>query len=151
MMVALLVALAMFGACGDDAGDGDADGGAGGECATGTEVEVTEGLTYSEIECGDGDEAATGDEVTVHYTGTLEDGTEFDSSVDGDPFTFTIGSGMVIQGWELGVPGMKVGGKRELTIESDLAYGPDDYGPIPGGSTLIFEIELLEVAAGETP
>lgn len=146
----LLLVLSLFvGACGsddtaEDAATGDNEAAS---CPEG-EQEVTEGLTYVEIECGDGDEAQTGDTVTVHYTGTLEDGTEFDSSVDREPFTFTLGTGGVIEGWEQGVPGMRVGGKRELTIGSDLAYGDSGAGGvIPPGATLIFEIELLEVAS----
>ncbi|MEA2451615.1 MAG: hypothetical protein QOG04_325 [Actinomycetota bacterium] len=87
----------------------------------------------------------------MHYTGTLEDGTEFDSSVGGEPFPFTIGAGQVIKGWDLGVPGMKVGGKRELTIDSDLAYGETGAGGvIPPGATLIFEIELLDITTPST-
>jgi FKBP-type peptidyl-prolyl cis-trans isomerase len=95
---------------------------------------------------GTGDVAVAGKTVTVHYTGVFSNGTKFDSSVDrGTPFTFTLGSGMVIKGWDIGVEGMKVGGKRILVIPPDLAYGANDYGPIPGNSTLIFEIELLDV------
>jgi FKBP-type peptidyl-prolyl cis-trans isomerase FkpA len=146
--LAALVGIVLV-ACGED--DPGTGAGADDDCETGVEQEVTEGLTYTEIECGDGEEAESGDTVTVHYTGTLEDGTEFDSSVGKEPFPFTIGSGMVIEGWEQGVPGMKVGGTRELTIDSALAYGDQDYGPIPGGSTLIFEIELLEISSGESP
>jgi FKBP-type peptidyl-prolyl cis-trans isomerase len=96
---------------------------------------------------GTGAEAATGNLVKVHYTGTLEDGTKFDSSLDrGEPFEFPIGQGQVIKGWEEGVVGMKVGGKRKLVIPSDLGYGDAGSPPkIPGGATLVFEIELLEV------
>lgn len=95
---------------------------------------------------GTGNGAENGNSVTVHYTGTFTDGTIFDSSIDrGEPFTFTLGEGNVIQGWELGVVGMKVGEKRKLTIPSSLAYGSEDYNGIPGGSTLIFEIELLSI------
>lgn len=97
---------------------------------------------------GTGEEAQIGDTVDVHYTGTLEDGTKFDSSKDrGQTFSFTIGAGQVIEGWEKGVPGMKVGGTRVLTIPSDMAYG--DYGipgAIPGGATLIFEVELISIS-----
>jgi len=86
-------------------------------------------------------------EVTVHYTGTLTDGTKFDSSVDrGEPFTFNLGAGEVIEGWDKGFAGMKVGGKRKLTIPSDMAYGERGAGAsIPPNSTLIFEVELLKV------
>jgi FKBP-type peptidyl-prolyl cis-trans isomerase len=141
--VILLVMAFLVGACGSDDA---ADTAAGDSCDTSAEVEVTEGLTYQEIECGEGDEAAAGDLVSVHYTGTLEDGTEFDSSVGGDPFEFTIGAAQVIEGWEQGIPGMRVGGKRELTIGPDLAYGDAGAGGvIPPNATLIFEVELVEI------
>ena len=144
-LIALLVFASTSVACGNDSDDG-ATGDSGSDCETGVEQEVTEGLTYVEESCGEGEPAATGDTVTVHYTGTLEDGTEFDSSRGGDPFTFTLGSGGVIAGWEQGVPGMKVGGVRELTIGSDLGYGDAGYPPdIPPGATLIFEIEMVEI------
>lgn len=152
-LVAILTALSLV-ACGDDSAENT---GAGppedADCQTGVEQEVTEGLTYVELECGDGAEAATGDAVTVHYTGTLaDDGTEFDSSVGGEPFTFTIGNGFVIQGWELGVPGMREGGKRELRIAPELGYGEAGYADvIPPNAPLVFEIELLEVAPGASP
>ena len=143
--VALLLIAVLLGACGSDDGD---TGATGDSCETGTEVEVTEGLTYTDTECGDGDEAAVGDAVLVHYTGMLEDGTEFDSSEGGEPFELTIGTTPVIEGWELGIPGMRVGGKRELTIGPDLAYGEAGAGGglIPPNATLIFEVELVEIA-----
>jgi FKBP-type peptidyl-prolyl cis-trans isomerase len=103
-------------------------------------------LIKKDIIVGTGVEAVNGSTVTVHYTGVFENGTKFDSSRDrGEPFSFELGKGMVIAGWDQGVLGMKVGGKRNLIIPSDLAYGPNDYGPIPGGSTLMFEVELLDV------
>jgi len=87
-----------------------------------------------------------GDNISVHYTGTFTDGTEFDSSRGhGTPFHFTAGGGQVIQGWDEGVIGMKVGEVRQLIIPPSLGYGENDYGPIPGGSTLVFEFELLEI------
>jgi FKBP-type peptidyl-prolyl cis-trans isomerase len=146
LLAFLLVLTAFLAACGSS-DDGDAGNAAGAECPSGSQ-EITEGLTYEEIECGDGDEAKSGDTVSVHYTGTLEDGTEFDSSVGGEPFGFTIEAvpPQVIKGWDLGVAGMRVGGTRELTIGPDLAYGEAGAGGvIPPGATLIFEIELLEV------
>jgi len=96
---------------------------------------------------GTGEVSKNGDVLTVHYTGTLEDGTKFDSSVDrGDPFVFTIGQGYVIQGWEQGMLGMKVGEKRRLTIPSSLGYGANGVpGAIPGNATLIFEVEMLKI------
>ncbi len=95
---------------------------------------------------GTGDEAKTGDRVVVHYTGRFVDGRVFDSSLTrGEPLQFILGAGQVIQGWDVGLVGMKVGGKRVLSIPPELGYGMQDYGPIPGGSTLIFEVELLKV------
>ena len=95
---------------------------------------------------GKGAEAVAGKTITVHYTGTLKDGTKFDSSVDRkEPFTFNLGSGQVIKGWEQGIVGMKVGGKRKLVIPPELAYGPNAVGAIPANSVLLFDVELLEV------
>ena len=95
---------------------------------------------------GEGAEAKNGDIVSVHYTGTFENGSKFDSSVDrGEPFSFQLGAGMVIKGWDMGVAGMKIGEKRKLTIPYDLAYGESGYGPIPAKATLIFEVELLGI------
>ena len=109
-------------------------------------VTTPSGLKYEDIAVGTGEQAVSGDTVKVHYTGTLEDGTKFDSSVDrGVPFDFKLGAGMVIKGWDEGVAGMKVGGKRKLVIPPDLAYGPSGKGPIPPNSTLIFEVELLSI------
>ncbi len=105
-----------------------------------------EGLKIETIKEGTGQAAKNGDTVSVHYVGTLQDGTKFDSSIDrGEPFAFILGAGKVIQGWDRGILGMKVGEKRKLTIPPDLAYGPNDYGPIPGSSTLIFEVDLLGI------
>ncbi len=100
-----------------------------------------------DLALGDGAEAAAGKSVSVHYTGTLTDGTKFDSSLDrGQPFDFQLGAGQVIQGWDEGVPGMKVGGKRKLTIPPEMAYGDSGFPPvIPPNSTLVFEIELMDV------
>jgi FKBP-type peptidyl-prolyl cis-trans isomerase FkpA len=94
---------------------------------------------------GTGDVAVAGKQVTVNYTGVFSDGKVFDSSVGKVPFTFTLGAGQVIKGWDIGVEGMKVGGKRILIIPPQFGYGDKDYGPIPASSTLIFEIELLGV------
>ena len=103
-------------------------------------------MKIEDIKIGTGDEAVSGKTITVNYVGTLEDGTKFDSSYDrNEPFTFNLGAGQVIQGWEKGFEGMKVGGKRKLIIPSDLAYGNRSMGSIPPNSTLIFEAELLKV------
>lgn len=105
------------------------------------------GLKYYDLVEGTGDSPEPGQTVVVHYTGWLEDGTQFDSSVDrGQPFAFPIGQGMVIPGWEEGVATMKVGGKRQIVIPPDLAYGDRGSGNvIPPGATLIFEVELIEI------
>lgn len=104
-------------------------------------------LQITDSTVGTGAEATDGKKVTVHYTGTLTNGTKFDSSRDRNvPFSFTLGSGMVIAGWDMGVKGMKVGGVRRLVIPSHLAYGSRSVGGhIPPNSTLVFDIELLNV------
>lgn len=94
--------------------------------------------------------AKVGDFVAMNYTGTLQDGTVFDSNVDPkfnhvEPFVFKLGAGQVIAGWDEGIAGMKVGEKKTLVIPPEKAYGPNDYGPIPGNSTLTFEVELLSI------
>jgi FKBP-type peptidyl-prolyl cis-trans isomerase len=104
-------------------------------------------LKIENVKEGTGAEAVNGKQVSVHYTGTLTDGKKFDSSVDrGQPFKFVLGTGQVIRGWDLGVAGMKVGGKRKLTIPPQLGYGERGAGGvIPPNATLLFEVELLEV------
>lgn len=110
-------------------------------------ISMNEELKIEDLAVGTGAEAVSGKLISVHYVGTLTDGTKFDSSKDrGEPFEFTLGAGQVIQGWDMGVLGMKVGGKRKLTIPSELGYGPSGAsGVIPPNATLIFEIELLAV------
>jgi len=105
------------------------------------------GLIIEDVTVGEGAAAATGQKVTVHYTGWLTNGTKFDSSKDrNDPFAFPLGGGRVIKGWDEGVQGMKVGGKRKLTIPPALGYGARGAGSvIPPNATLVFEVELLGV------
>ncbi len=103
-------------------------------------------LQSKDLVVGKGQEAKAGDTVSVHYVGTLTNGTEFDQSRKrGQPFTFTLGQGKVIKGWDQGLVGMKPGGKRKLTIPPQLAYGERATGSIPPNSTLLFEVELLEI------
>jgi FKBP-type peptidyl-prolyl cis-trans isomerase len=112
------------------------------------EVTTPSGLKYQDLVMGNGPMAEQGTPVVVNYTGWLTDGTKFDSSYDPgrQPLPFTIGAGMVIRGWDEGVKGMRVGGKRRLTIPPDLAYGERGYPPvIPGNSTLVFEVEFLNL------
>ena len=115
----------------------------------GKPTKTTSGLEYWEIKAGTGDPAVAGKQVTVHYTGWLAaNGEKFDSSVDrGRPFVFPLGAGRVIKGWDEGVAGMKVGGKRQLRIPPELGYGEQGAGGglIPPNATLIFDVELLKV------
>ena len=108
---------------------------------------MSNGLVIEDIKIGDDQEVEKFNIVTVNYTGLLEDGTKFDSSLNPGrtPFRFTVGAGQVIKGWDEGLMGMKVGGKRKLTIPPELGYGSRDNGPIPANSTLIFEIDLLGI------
>lgn len=111
-------------------------------------VQADSGLYYQDLREGTGVTAAAGMKVTVHYTGWLTDGTQFDTSRHREPFYFDLGRGTVIAGWEEGLSGMKVGGKRKLVIPPDLGYGESGSGStIPPNATLVFEIELLEVEA----
>ncbi|MBT1071984.1 FKBP-type peptidyl-prolyl cis-trans isomerase [Geobacter chapellei] len=113
----------------------------------GKTVTTASGLKYVDVVVGKGASPVAGKQVTVHYTGTLENGKKFDSSVDRkEPFKFTIGVGQVIPGWDEGVMTMKVGGKRKLIIPSKLGYGPSGAGGvIPPNATLLFDVELLDV------
>lgn len=140
----LLLGLA---ACGEP-GDGEAGPGADRQSCNTDEVELDSGLRYRDIECGEGAEAESGMLVTVNYTGKLEDGTVFDTSLQEGrgPFQFVLGAGQVIQGWDQGFTGMRAGGKRELIIPPELGYGEAGAPPsIPPNATLIFEVELLKV------
>lgn len=103
-------------------------------------------LIVDDVRIGTGEAVVAGDTVTVHYIGTLQNGQEFDNSNKrGTPYIFTVGDEKVIKGWEEGIVGMKAGGSRILVIPAELAYGADGYGPIPGGATLVFSIELLSI------
>jgi len=111
-----------------------------------SEVATSSGLRYVDINVGSGATPTPGKSVRVHYTGTLEDGTKFDSSVDrNQPFEFVFGVGQVIKGWDEGLATMRPGGKRKLIIPSSLGYGSTGAGSIPGNSTLYFDVELLSV------
>jgi FKBP-type peptidyl-prolyl cis-trans isomerase len=107
---------------------------------------TVERMVIEDVKVGGGAEVKSGDTVSVHYIGTLQDGTEFDNSKKrGQTFDFKVGGGQVIKGWDEGLVGMKVGGQRILVIPPDMAYGEKGIGPIPGGATLVFAIELIEV------
>lgn len=108
-------------------------------------------VTSQDLVIGEGTAAEAGTDIAVHYIGRLTDGTVFDSSLDrGVPFIFTLGVGQVIRGWDEGLVGMRVGGRRLLTIPPEYAYGDQEVGPIPANSTLIFEVELLGVDGAES-
>ena len=149
----LMLFLAACGGSDDDGGGSEAGGGADETESAGSEDCPTEptttdsGLQIKEFECGDGEEAESGDTLEVHYEGRLEDGTKFDASRDhGSTFEFQVGAGQVIQGWDEGLVGMKIGGERELTIPPDLGYGAAGVPPaIPPNSTLVFVIELVDI------
>ena len=113
-----------------------------------TTITTASGLQYEEVRAGTGAKARSGQDVVVHYMGWLTDGRKFDSSRDrGQPFSFGLGAGQVIAGWDEGVSGMQVGGLRKLTIPPQLGYGEFGAGGvIPPNATLVFEVELLEVA-----
>lgn len=110
-------------------------------------VQSASGLIIEDLKIGEGPQVKSGDQVQVHYTGWLTDGTKFDSSFDRNkPFTFTIDAGQVIKGWDEGIIGMQAGGKRKLTIPAALAYGARGAGnAIPPDATLIFEVELIDI------
>lgn len=109
------------------------------------DAQMPQQLVAQDERVGTGAEAKAGDVITVNYTGRLQNGTVFDTSVGKDPFVFQLGVGQVIAGWDQGVQGMKVGGKRLLIIPASLGYGAQAVGPIPANSALIFEVELLKV------
>ncbi len=151
-LVTLMLAF-VVGACSGDNGESDSPESSTASFAAELGVNVDElietasGLRYQDLEVGTGSEAVPGTSVSVHYTGWLTDGTKFDSSVDrGEPFEFRLGAGMVIAGWDEGVAGMNIGGKRKFVIPSDLGYGAAGAGrDIPPNATLVFDVELLAV------
>ena len=138
--VLIIAGLAIAAAIYMNSGDG------GGSSSAGEEITTASGLKYIDIVPGTGETPSMGQTVTVHYTGTLENGKKFDSSVDkGQPYTFTLGRDPVIQGWVEGLTSMKAGGKRKLIIPPDLAYGATGRPGIPPNATLLFDVELLSV------
>jgi FKBP-type peptidyl-prolyl cis-trans isomerase len=143
-VLVLIVVVAAFALAQSNAAKAPATGGP--TKVTGDGTKTSTGLQYWDIKVGPGRTADRGNTVRVHYTGWLTNGKKFDSSVGGDPFQFRIGAHQVIAGWEEGVTGMRVGGKRQLRIPPDLAYGKEGYpGAIPPNATLVFDIELLRV------
>jgi FKBP-type peptidyl-prolyl cis-trans isomerase len=134
-------------ACGGSEGGGGAAAGGDFKVDSAALTKTASGLQYQDVAAGNGAEARDGQVAVVHYTGWLTDGTKFDSSRDrGEPFSFPIGAGQVIPGWDEGVAGMKVGGRRKLVIPSNLGYGDMGAPPvIPPGATLVFDVELLEL------
>ncbi len=147
MRVPALLFAALLAGCGSsgDAADGGFHADLGIDPAALTTT--PSGLRYQDLSVGEGTEAAAGATAVVHYTGWLTDGKQFDTSRDrGEPFAFRLGAGQVIGGWDEGVAGMKVGGRRKLVIPASLGYGQTGAPPvIPGGATLVFDVELLEV------
>ena len=111
-----------------------------------TEIQQPDGLQITVLQEGSGETIQNGSVAVVHYTGTLDDGTVFDSSIPRNtPFEFTLGAGQVIEGWDLGILGMQTGEKRQLVISPELAYGPTARGSIPANSRLTFEVELVNI------
>jgi FKBP-type peptidyl-prolyl cis-trans isomerase len=145
-LMALVAVAGIVGGAGFSACNKKTEGPAG-TAATGAAAPQG-GLMIEEVKAGEGAVATKGKTVSVHYTGKLTNGTKFDSSLDrGQPIEFMLGAGMVIKGWDQGIEGMKVGGKRKLTIPPELAYGARGTpgGPIPPNATLVFDVELVGV------
>ncbi|MEI2719811.1 MAG: FKBP-type peptidyl-prolyl cis-trans isomerase [Gemmatimonadales bacterium] len=108
-------------------------------------TKLPSGMYIRDITVGTGADVAAGQNVSMRYTGAFSNGTQFDANTSGAPFSFRLGAGQVIAGWDQGVVGMKVGGVRQLIIPSSLGYGRSDYGPIPGGSILVFSVTVVSV------
>ena len=144
-LVVLMLGLGLAYGCGG--GSSDKPSGSGPTKVSGQPTTTTDGLQYWDIAVGNGATAAAGNSVKVHYTGWLTTGEKFDSSRDrNEPFSFPLGAGQVIKGWDEGVAGMKVGGRRQLRIPPELGYGASGAGGvIPPNATLIFDVELLDV------
>ena len=147
VVLAVVPAVLLIGACGDEKKDASSSPAASepsSACPEG-QTEIHDGLCYVDTKVGDGPEVAKGDVLNMNYVGKLEDGSIFDQS-SGQPLQFKLGTGAVIQGWDEGILGMKVGGKRTLTIPPDLAYGKSGYPPvIPPNATLIFDVEVVSI------
>lgn len=158
-IASLAVLLVVFvGACGDDKKDSASNEGGGASPAASVEASCSAdatklpgGLCYVDTKIGDGPEVKKGDVLSMNYTGKLADGTVFDASdKHGGPFEFKLGAGAVIQGWDEGIPGMRVGGKRTLTIPPEMGYGASGYPPvIPPNATLVFDVEVVSVKPGK--
>jgi FKBP-type peptidyl-prolyl cis-trans isomerase FkpA len=117
-----------------------------GACGRKGPIKTIAGVSIQDLKVGGGATATSGKVVSAHYTGRFPDGSKFDSSYDaGAPIEFLLGAGKVIKGWDVGIEGMRVGGKRKLTIPPDMAYGARGGGPIPPNATLVFEVELMAV------
>jgi FKBP-type peptidyl-prolyl cis-trans isomerase len=153
---AAVLLVLLVGACGDEkkdpsqAGDSTEASSSAQPEVVGCSSDATElpgGLCYVDTKVGDGPEVKKGDVLSMNYTGKLADGTVFDESAKhGGPFEFKLGAGAVIQGWDEGIPGMKVGGKRTLTIPPEMGYGESGYPPvIPPNATLVFDVEVVSV------
>ena len=153
-IVVIFSGFGLFGLSGFNMGSAPAEQTASAAQAILDEIQSTGTVTdlrVADITAGTGEEVKAGDTITVNYTGFLPDGSVFDSSLSrNEPFTFVVGSGSVIQGWELGLIGMKEGGRRLLAIPPALGYGANAVGPIPANSTLIFDVELLKRETGST-
>ncbi|HEY9721185.1 MAG TPA: FKBP-type peptidyl-prolyl cis-trans isomerase [Oscillatoriaceae cyanobacterium] len=147
-ILALALCALALGGCYQNTSSNSSSGADNGAISTDAKTTLPDGLKYTILKPGNagGKVAKAGDTVVVNYTGWLTDGTKFDSSLDrNQPFSFTLGKGEVIKGWDEGVAGMVVGEKRKLVVPPDLGYQDHAMGPIPANSTLIFEVELLDV------